>query len=71
MNTPEAIRESANGKTWDKEKRQWVEQPTDAIAIDDPVFAEARERYNRSKGTVNASVDKTFPYYYRVLGVEV
>jgi hypothetical protein len=68
LNTPEAIKEAAQGKQWDAEKREWVEAPTDAVAIDDPVYADARARYQKTRAEANG---KTFPYYYEVLGVSV
>lgn len=68
LNTPEAVREAAQGKEWDAEKREWVDTPTDAVAIDDPVYADARARYQKARAEANG---KTFPYYYEVLGVSV
>jgi hypothetical protein len=68
LNTPEAVREAAQGKSWDAEKREWVETPSDAVAVDDPVYADARARYQKTRAESNG---KTFPYYYEVLGVSV
>lgn len=68
MNTPEAVRETAQGKSWDAEAREWIETPSDAVAIDDPVYADARARYQKTRAEANG---KTFPYYYDVLGVNV
>lgn len=67
-NTPEALKEAAQGKSWDIEKREWVDTPSDAVAIDDPVYADARARYQKTRAEANG---KTFPYYYEVLGVTV
>lgn len=68
MNTPEAVREAAQGRSWDAEKREWTDTPSDAVAIDDPVYADARARYQKTRAEANG---KTFPYYYEVLGVSV
>lgn len=68
LNTPEALKEAAQGKEWDIEKREWVDTPSDAVAIDDPVYADARARYQKTRAEANG---KTFPYYYEVLGVSV
>lgn len=71
INQPEASRESAAGKQWDRERRQWVLM-SDALAVDDPELrrqAQAR----RGNGGAGPSGDgkKMFPYYYQVLDVEV
>jgi hypothetical protein len=68
MNTPEAMREAAAGKCWDNETRQWVDEVSNAVAIDDPVYADARARYQTAKAESNG---KMFPYFYDILGVSV
>jgi hypothetical protein len=68
MNTPEAFREAAAGKVWDKQKRVWIDKPSQALAIEDPVYAQARQRYQRGQTQKSA---KEFPFYYETLGVAV
>lgn len=69
MNTPEAIRENAAGKVWDAQKRVWVDKPGEALVVDDPTMAEARQRYNK---TENLDGDKKeFPFFYDLLEVTV
>eukprot|EP00892_Ulva_mutabilis_P006219 jgi/Ulvmu1/396/UM001_0403.1 len=67
MNTPEAIRENAAGKVWDAQKRVWTDTPGDALVVDDPVLADARQRYVKS-GDLSGD-DKQFPYFYDLLEV--
>lgn len=69
MNTPEAMRETAAGKVWDSHKRVWTESPGDALVVDDPVVAEARQRYLKSEGL--SGDKKEFPYFYDLLEVSV
>lgn len=69
MNTPEAIRENAAGKVWDAQKRVWVDKPGEALVVDDPTMAEARQRYIKAE---NLDGDKKeFPFFYDLLEVTV
>lgn len=69
INTPEAIRENAAGKVWDAEKRAWGDKPGDALVVDDPALAEARQRYLK---TDDLDADKKeFPFFYDLLEVPV
>jgi hypothetical protein len=70
MNQPEAIKEHRAGKIWDQKERKWTKLPTNAVAIDDPRFAEARKRHFGNNAAVAATSATAFPHYYELLGVE-
>jgi curved DNA-binding protein CbpA len=58
-NTPQAVRERAKGRHWDRQQRQWVDNPGSALAVDDGAAAHLR------RPPANADdVD-----YYALLGV--
>ncbi|KAK9815321.1 hypothetical protein WJX72_001695 [[Myrmecia] bisecta] len=63
-NTPEAIRESSKGRFWDEDAREWTDQPTLALAVDNGVFNSARQRWQQEQGGRKAATD-----YYALLGV--
>ncbi|KAK9826317.1 hypothetical protein WJX74_008417 [Apatococcus lobatus] len=73
INQPEAIREARKGKFWDLEKRQWVDQPTLALVVDDEAFQPARAAWNAEYRSNNGGGPGpglgNGDNYYQLLGV--
>eukprot|EP00884_Botryococcus_braunii_P015416 jgi/Botrbrau1/2558/Bobra.0079s0044.1 len=66
LNTPEAILESRRGKFWDQDRREWIDLPTSALALDDEIYTQARRQWH-ANGRPPAPADA--PDYYALLGV--
>ncbi|KAK9865762.1 hypothetical protein WJX84_008412 [Apatococcus fuscideae] len=75
INQPVAIREARKGKFWDLEKREWVDQPTLALVLDDEMFQPARQAWHaeyRSAGGAGPGPSAGIgsgENYYELLGV--
>ena len=64
VNTPEAIKESQQGKVWDEGSRTWIERPTSALVPDSERQRSARAEWRRQQGGGGG------PDFYELLGVD-
>lgn len=64
VNTPEAIKESQQGKVWDEGSRTWIERPTSALVPDSEPQRSARAEWRRQQGGGGG------PDFYELLGVD-
>lgn len=64
VNTPEAIKESQQGKVWDEASRTWIERPTSALVPDGEQQRAARAEWRRQQGGGGG------PDFYELLGVD-
>lgn len=68
-NQPEAVRASQSGKVWDKERREWIDKPSQALVLDDESNEQVRRAWQTSHATSLEGGEKTEKDYYGLLGV--
>ncbi|KAL3131275.1 hypothetical protein ABBQ38_000570 [Trebouxia sp. C0009 RCD-2024] len=66
-NTPEAIKESRQGRYWDQDQREWTDRPSLAMVVDDTSYDPMRERWDQQRRDAGAFGDVVD--YYGLLGV--
>ena len=59
--------QACQGKSWDRQTRSWVEQPSTALVLEDEAFAGSRQRWRPSEFMSSTSGEDDF---YTVLGVQ-